>query len=682
MDVFDTHALEAAANALSMVFMPERLLFLVIGVACGLAIGLVPGIGGLTGFAILVPFSYSMDPVAALGMLLGMQAVTTTSDSLPAVLLGVPGTQSAQALVLDGHQLAKQGQAARALGAGYTSSLLGGIVGAIILGFTIPVIRPFVLAIGTPELLAITTLALAMVSALSGNAPLRGVAIACFGILIAMIGIDAQTAQRRWTGSFVYLWDGVPMVPVMLGLFALPELCDLAINRARPSESIKYDPKAGRLQGIKDAFRNWFLVVRSSAIAVVLGAIPGIAAIEWIVYGHAMRTEKGASETFTKGDIRGVIAPEAAANADNCGTLGTVLVFGIPVSAAMAIFMSAMMVHGIVPGPTMLTTHLDVTYSMIWSLVLANIIATLACLTLSVYFARIATLRYTLLLPAILVVIYVGAYQASSNWGDMAVLLIAGVVGFAMKRLGWPRPPLVLGLVLGALLERYLAISIVGYGFSWLLRPGVIVILSVALMILVWPLISEIRHNGFRSLAPKGRPSFRIEDLFYVLLIGTTAFMMFEARGWPLAARVGPEIVGTALLLAASLSFAHVAAARSRPAEEASKGKHRGILMDAGSDNAGGLSRAVVLRRAGEFFGWFLVFMALMALIGLIPAIPFFVIAYLRIQGREPWRLTLIYAATVTLFVYVVFDQLIHVFWPDTILGNLFPVLADRIPSM
>lgn len=683
MEALDLSVLNAAGHALTLVFSPERMIFMVFGVAIGLVIGLIPGIGGLTGFALLVPFTYTMDPVAALGMLLGMQAVTTTSDSLPAVLIGVPGTSSAQALVLDGHELAKQGQAARALSAGYTSSLLGGIIGAVFLALSIPLIRPFILAIGTPELFAITTLALAMVAALSGNAPLRGIAIACFGILIAMIGIDAQTAQQRWTGNFVYLWDGVPLMPMMLGLFALPELCDLAVNRRTLAKDVTFDPGKGRSQGIFEALSNWFLILRSSVIAVVCGAIPGIsgAIVDWIAYGHALRTEKGASETFGKGDIRGVIAPEAAANAVDSGSLGTTLIFGVPGSAAQAILIGAMLVHGIVPGPAMLTTHLDVTYSMVWTVVLANAIAAIACITMSVYFARIALLRYTLLLPAILIIVYIGAYQASSSWGDMAVLLISGLVGWAMKRLGWPRPPLILGLVLGALLERYMGISIVRYGADWLYRPGVMILLAAAVLIVIRPLINEIRHGGLRALVPQGRPSFAVSDMFYVILIGVTIWMLVVSMRWPIAARIGPQIVGTTLLIAAAISFYHAVVVRARTADNQIDASHRGIQMDLGSDT-GDLDQRTVLFRAAQFFGWFLLFMGLMALIGLIPTIPVFIFLFMRLFAKESLRMTLLYAAGVTLFVYVVFDQLIRVFWPNTVMGQLFPQFASMIPSM
>jgi len=611
-----------------------------------------------------------------------MQAVTTTSDSIPAVLIGVPGTSSAQALVLDGHQMAKKGEAARALAAGYTSSLLGGILGAAMLAFSIPLIRPFVLAIGTPELFAITTMALAMVSALSGNTPLRGLSIACFGILISMIGIDARTAVHRWTGNFLYLWDGVPLVPVMLGLFALPELCDLAISRRALARDVSFDPRLGRRQGIVDALKNWFLVLRSSALGVLCGAIPGFsgAVVDWIAYGHAARTVKGGTETFGKGDVRGVIGPQAAENAINSGSLGTTLVFGVPGSAAMAILIGALLVHGIVPGPKMLTQHLDLTYSMVWSMVLSNVFATLTCIGLSVQFAKIATLRYSLLLPAILVVVYIGAYQASTDWWDLGVLLISGIVGWLMKRLGWPRPPFILGFVLGGLLELYLGISISSYGASWVLHPVVLILLLFSATMLARPLFSEVRHSGVKALLPSGRPQFKAPDLFYVALIGTVVAMMVPAAHWPFAARIGPQIVGAVLFLSATISFVHTITSRGIAPHEARDTSHRGIYMDLRADKEG-LGYGTIALRAAQFFGWLVAFMGSMAVIGMIPTIPLFVIAFLRLQGKESWRLTLIYAVVVTVFVYLLFDQAIKVFWPTSLFGIYFPGLAQFVPS-
>ena len=277
-------------------------------------------------------------------------------------------------------------------------------------------------------MLALTIFGISMVASLSGNAPLRGVVAACFGILVGMIGTNVETGQMRWTGDLLYLQDGIPLVPIILGIFALPELCELAIRRTAIAENMQFSSREGMRQGVMDTLRNWFLVMRCGGLGAVLGAIPGItgAVTDWIAYGHAMQTSKGAKESFTKGDVRGVIAPEAANNAREGGSLVPMLAFGVPGGAAQAILLGAMMVHGFIPGPDMLTKHLDLTYSMVWSIALANIFGAGLCFLLSGQFAKISTLRYTLILPVIMPIIYVGAFQGSRSWGDLFVLLIAG----------------------------------------------------------------------------------------------------------------------------------------------------------------------------------------------------------------------------------------------------------------
>ncbi len=684
MEAFDlAYMLGSAGDALSTIVQPGRLVFLVLGVLVGLAIGLLPGIGGLTGFALMVPFTYTMDPYAAFAMLLGMHSVTATSDTIPAVLFGVPGTSSSQATVLDGQPMTKKGEASRALSAGFTASLIGGLFGALVLAISIPIVRPFVLAIGTPELLALTVFGIAMVASLSGRAPLRGVVAACFGILVGMIGTDTSTGQLRWTGDILYLWDGVPLLPILLGIFALPELCDLAIQRSSLTKEKKFSVGEGMFQGVRDVFQNWFLVLRCSVLGTILGAIPGItgSVIDWIAYGHALRTEKGAKETFSTGDVRGVIAPESANNSKEGGSLVPTIAFGVPGSAGQAILLGALMIHGFIPGPNMLGADLNVTYSLVWSIALANIFGAGLCFALSGQFAKISTLRYTLVLPGIMALVYVGAFQGSKHWGDMYVLLIFGVLAWTMKRLKWPRPPLILGLVLGVLMERYMSISIIRYDASWLLRPGVIILLAFAVLALSRPLIQEVRHGGFKSLLPSGAPSFRPADLLYLAFIAVGGYMLIAAQDWPFGARIGPTVVCIILLVAATISYLHVAFADRDPVAADQKSAHRGIHMDLDSGEDG-LSRGTILLRAAVFLGWFLAFLASMAVIGLIPSVPLLVIAFMRVEGREPWRLCVIYAAVVTLMIYAIFDQIIHVPWPPSYLGTLVPMLGEIVPSM
>src|ERR1700754_1051708 len=489
----------AASKAFFPLIEPHLLMFLMLGCVMGLVLGIVPGIGGLAGTAMLLPFTFGMDPYSAFALLLGLGSTTATGDPIPAVLFGVPGGAASAATVLDGFPMAKKGEAGRGLSACYMSSMMGGIFGACLLAVSIPILRPVMLFLGSPELLAFSVLGISMVAILSGNAPLRGLAAGCLGIMIAMIGTDPQSGTLRWTFNSLYLWDGLPLTPLLLGVFALPELCDLLISRtAIAADTSVGNIYKGQWQGVKDCYQNWWLILRCSWIGGGIGSIPGISAsvVDWLAYGHALKTEKGANATFGKGDVRGVIASESSNNAKEGGALVPTVAFGVPGSATMAILLGAFLIHGLVPGLDMLTKNLSITYAMVWSVALANILGAGLCYAFSPQFARLATLRYTLILPAVLGIIYIGAFEASRNWGDLFALLIFGVFGWVMKQFKWPRPPLVLGLVLGDSIERYMFISIERYSFSWLWRPVVAVLLIMAIIGVVRPFLADILRQG------------------------------------------------------------------------------------------------------------------------------------------------------------------------------------------
>src|SRR6201991_5222873 len=489
----------SAGKAFVILMDPVRLMYLGAGCIMGLVLGIVPGIGGLAGTAMLLPFTFNMDPYTAFALLLGLGSTTATGDPIPAILFGVPGGAASAATVLDGFPMAKKGEAGRALSAAYMSSMMGGIFGALLMAISIPILRPVMLFLGSPELLAFSVLGISMVAILSGNAPLRGLTAGCIGIMIAMIGTDPQSGTLRWTFNSLYLWDGLPLTPLLLGVFALPELCDLLISRTAiaADTSVKNIYK-GQWQGVVDCGKNWWLILRCSWIGGGIGSIPGISAsvVDWLAYGHALKTEKGANLTFGKGDVRGVIASESSNNAKEGGPLVPTVAFGVPGSATMAILLGAFLIHGLVPGPDMLHKNLDITYAMVWSVALANILGAGACYAFSPQFARLATLRYTLILPAVLSVVYIGAFEASRSWGDLIALLVFGVFGWLMKQFKWPRPPLVLGLVLGDSIERYMFISIERYSFSWLWRPVVAVLLIMAIIGVVRPFLADIRRQG------------------------------------------------------------------------------------------------------------------------------------------------------------------------------------------
>ncbi len=671
--------LDAAGTAFSLLIEPHRMAFLFLGVVIGLVLGIIPGIGGLAGTALLIPFTFGMDPYTAFAFLLGLGAVTATGDPIPAILFGVPGGAGSAATVLYGLPMARRGEAARALSAAYMSSLLGGLFGAVLLAATIPILRPVVLYMGSPELLAFSILGITMVAVLSGTAPLRGLVAGCLGIMFALIGSDPQTGSQRWTLGTLYLWEGLPLLPVTLGLFALPELCDLAIGRKAISNapiSLR-GARAGMIQGALDCFRHWWLVLRCSWLGAAFGSVPGIGAavIDWLAYGHASRTEKGARETFGQGDVRGVIASESANNAKEGGALVPTIAFGVPGSAGMAILLGAFLVHGLVPGPQMLTTNLPITYSMIWSIALANVLGAGLCYLFSPQFAKLATLRYTLILPCVLAIILIGAYEGSRNWGDLFALMFFGILGWAMKQLRWPRPPLILGFVLGDTIERYMFISVSRYDFDWLTRPIVVVLFGIALLGLLRPVVGGLMKGGLRSaLAARGvTPSFAANQLFYVFVLGLLGFMLFQSQYWPWQAQIVPIAVGVTAVLFTSISLAGQVWGKR---EAAGAQGH----MDMISENTE-LGRRTILTRACIFFGWIIGFMATMAVIGFIPTLPLFVILFMRIENKEPWRLVLGQAIGLTAFVYFVFELLLHMFWPGSLLGTLIPALKV-IPSL
>jgi TctA family transporter len=682
----DVSMLDAAGKAFVLMFNPWTMLMLCCGVIMGLVLGILPGIGGLAGTALLLPFTFSMDPIAAMALLLGLASTTATGDPIPAILFGVPGGAGSAATVLDGLPMAKRGEASRALSAAYMSSMMGGVFGAFLMAICIPILRPVMLYIGSPELLAFSVLGISFVATLSGKAPLRGLGAASLGVMIAMIGSDPQTGTLRYTLDTLYLWEGAPLVPIVLGLFALPELADLAIARTAISGDMTKTDKEGMWQGARDCFENWWLVVRCSWLGAALGAIPGIggAVVDWLAYGHAVRTEKGAAQTFGRGDVRGVIASESANNSREGGALVPTVAFGVPGSAGMAILLGAFMIHGLVPGPDMLSKNLHITYSMVWSVALANVLGAGMCYAFSTQFARLATLRYTLIMPSVLGIIYIGAFQGSRNWGDLWTLLIFGIFGWTMKQLKWPRPPLILGLVLGDVIERYMFISIQRYGIDWFARPLVIVLFVVSIYGLVRPLISDIRKEGgvLKMMSGYGSFNFQKHNWFHVFVICVISVMLFEASRWNRHAAIVPLIVGTLGLI--FVSFALLNEVSRKPALATAGGENKAdekIHMDLESDT-GHLPPTTVAFRGAIFYGWLLAFMGSMAVIGLIPTVPIFVVLYMRLEGPEPWKLVIPQAAGLTVFIWVVFDKLLAIPWPQTYMGVWFPILRDYIPSI
>ncbi|HZT51505.1 MAG TPA: tripartite tricarboxylate transporter permease [Stellaceae bacterium] len=670
--------LEAAIHAWAVIIEPMRLLIMAGGVVLGLSLGVIPGLGGVVALAILIPFTYNLDAFSAFALLLGMASVTTVSDLIPAVLFGVPGTVGAAATVLDGHPLAKAGHAARAFGAGYAASLIGGIFGAALLAVTIPVLRPIVLYLASPELLSFCIFGLSMVGVLSGRAPLKGLAAGALGLMLSMIGSDSQTGTLRWTFDTLYLWDHLPLVPVTLAIFAIPELADMAISRSSiagnaTATTIRF---ADQWSGVRDACRHWWLILRCSWLGASLGAVPGLGAavIDWIAYGHAIRTEKN-TEGFGHGDIRGVIAAISSDNAKEGGHLVPTIAFGVPAGASMALLLSAFLMHGLVPGPEMLTKHLDVTYSIIWTLTLSHILGAALCILASGLFARLATVRPGVLLPLVLTVIFIGAFQGSESWGDLYSLAIFGALGWAMKHLGWPRPPLILGYVLGGIFERYFFISTEIYGAAWVLRPVVLAVFAAALWVLIPPLkrhCAELKTTfttlGFHALR------FGRDAWFTLAVIATVLVAFWFSLSWPRAAKFVPHAAAYAALLFASLNLV-TELFGSRAAASDPGARHR-ALADA-AESVLAVPPALFRERALRYFGWLVGFLVAAWLVGLLPALFLFVLLQMRIEFDERWTHALAASCIATLLIYGLFDRVFALPWPQALVGDLVPALRQ-----
>jgi TctA family transporter len=466
--------MEAFFQALAVLLTPSHLIFLIGGVVLGLCVGILPGLGGIVGMTILLPVIYGMDLHNAFALLIGMVAVIPTSDTFPSVMMGIPGSSASQATIMDGYPLAKKGEAARALGAAFTASLIGGLFGALVLTLIIPIARPLVLAFGSPELFMLAVLGMSMVGVLSGNQPIKGIIGAGIGLMLGAMGDAPAIAEYRYTFGFDYLMDGVSLVIVGLGLFAFPEIIDLLIKGRPISE--KAELGRGWFDGLKDTLHHKWIVLRCATIGVIIGFIPGLggSVVDWIAYGHIIQTSKD-RERFGQGDIRGVIAPESANNAKEGGGLIPTFLFGIPGSGSMAVFLGGLLILGIQPGPSMLTEDIDLIYTAIWSLALANIFGAGLALFLAKPITKLTLVPFKLLAPFMILIITFAAYQASYSWGDLIALLLVGILGWLMKQFGWPRPAALIGFVLAGNLEQYLFISVQRYGFDWLTRPGVLV---------------------------------------------------------------------------------------------------------------------------------------------------------------------------------------------------------------
>ena len=647
MDILTT-ALPALADAFAMILQPKQILFLLTGVLLGLSVGVFPGLGGIAGLSLVLPFMYGMEPVAGLALMVGLIAVIPTSDTFASVLMGIPGSSASQATVLDGFPMAKKGEAARALSAAFISSLFGGLLGALVLTFFILIARPLVLAFGLPEMLMITILGLSMVAILAGRVPLKGVVAACLGLLVGTIGeAGAGGSLRMSSYDFPYLTDGLKIVIVGLGIFAIPEIVALL----RQDRAISKDATlgAGWLTGIKDWWASIWLSIRCSVIGVIVGVIPGLggSVVDWIAYGHTVQTSNP-KDGFGKGDVRGVIGPESSNNAKEGGGLVPTLIFGIPGSGSMAIFIGGLGLLGYDAGPQMIQNELDVTYTIVWSLALANVFGAGLCIALSGQIAKLTTIRFTLLAPFLFLMISFAAFQSRQSLGDLIALFAVGILGILLRRFDWSRPAFLIGFVLSYQAENFtnMAQQIAASKFRRGFETGMEYIASpitlVLIAITVVSIIVGLRQS--KQILPEGvveTGSKRAPILFLLCLLAYLCVAFLDAAAIDLTSdRIFPMtiamvgILGSVALLIQMIRTPepHVLFADREAAGEDADAPH-------------GLWATLF---------WLALLLTLSALMGFILAAIVFMVSFLRIRAGLGWaRIAVLTALGIAFLCFV-----------------------------
>lgn len=665
--------LTALISGLFQVFNWSTFSLMLIGIGVGFCVGILPGLGGPTTMALMLPFIFKMNAVEAFAFLLGMAAVTATTGDITSILFGVPGEPTTASTIVDGHPMAKNGEAGRALGAALMSSLVGAIIGAFSLAIAIPIVRPLVLTFGSPEFFMIALLGVTFVASLSGGNLLKGLISGGLGFCLATVGLDPISGIQRFTFGQLFLWDGIGLVPVTLGLFAIPEIIDLAIVATSISRE-KFGKLGGVMEGIKDTFRHWWLVVRCSAMGAYIGVIPGMggAVSQWLAYAHAVQSSRD-QERFGKGDVRGVLGPGAANNSTLGGALVPTIAFGVPGSVVMAILLGAFIIQGIVPGPDMLLPEprgqLSLTFSFVWIIVISNIITVTICLMFLNTLAKVTQIRVSLLMPVILLLVYLGAFAEKNAFEDLLIVLIFGMLGWVMVKFNWQRPPLLLGLVLGPLMENRLFLSTDNYGLAWTTRPGVLIIGVLTLLGILYPIWKKQREsrrettaaeaaNASETSAGAAPREFPWHSLFTGGMIVAFAWALWESKSFGFRAGLFPWAVGYPVL---ALTIVQLVL------ELLGKGQAAGLESTMEID----LPKEVVRRRAAGIIGWILGFFLLIWLVGFAYAVPITTFFYLKLSGKESWLMTIVFTAVTWGFFYGVFDYALRIPFPPGLLFTL-----------
>jgi putative tricarboxylic transport membrane protein len=711
--------IDGLVNALGVLLEWPNPLWLVGGVLFGMLIGFLPGMAGSVALALLIPISFTMDPDDAILFLIAAYSPSGFGGMLTSILVNTPGNPENAATMFDGYPMAKQGRAGAAIGAATAASVLGGLLGTVVLLALIPPAQMLVLAFSYPEFLMMAVLGLTVIAVVTDRNTFKGLAAAGVGFLLAFIGLEPITGSPRFTFGEIYLWEGVDITPVLIGLFAGAEILSLfgkgtsVAGESASAKSLKQASSAADpvtfWEGVGATFRHWFLLIRTSLLGTVVGVVPGVggAVSGFLAYSHAKQTSR-TPERFGKGAVEGVIAAESANDAKEGGSLLPTVAFGIPGTVGMAILLGALLMHGVPAGPTLMIEHIDLVYVLVVGMVAAKFVAPFVVWAVAGYSAKLTSMRPGLFTPLIAVAALVGCYTINLEILDVVLALVFGYVGYAMRRYGFSRVALIIALVLGELVERsyYQTVASFGSPSAIFTRPVSGVLAAICAVVLLFAIRQGIRRaRSAEQVSMEGEDQEELEHssrqpgrlIFDVLLLAFAGTILISALSIENEAATMPLIIGVPLVAALALQLAIDAAPhavtrvrravvslapgkRTRPEVPASGGGGpEATTVSSGSTSvlaeARTLTEAVeeeeefeerqefsdrqVLMRQVGFALWSLGFVVLGGLIGFTAAIPLAVLFFMRFLARESWRLSILITVGSWAFLYGMFTLLL-----------------------
>ncbi|MGA0363278.1 MAG: tripartite tricarboxylate transporter permease, partial [bacterium] len=445
--------MEAIFSGLWALADPMLILLIVLATLGGILVGALPGLNATNGVALLLPFTITMEPIAAIAVLTTIYCAATFAGAITAILINTPGTSASATTCLDGYPLAQRGEAGRALGMAAVSSTIGGIISVLCLMAAAPLLAGAAYKFAPPEYFALTVFGLSMLASIGEESSIKSIMSGAFGVLLATVGIDLLTTVERFTFGMNELTEGIGFVPVMIGVFGIAELLTQAGQLGIVRERITL--RAIQLPSKADYQKTWKAILRSSGIGTFIGILPaeGATIASMIGYNEAKRWSK-TPEEFGKGSIEGIAGSEAANNSATGGAMVPTLALGIPGSPTAAVILAGLMVHGLRPGPTMFTEQSTFVFAIFWSMLLVNVLFFFVGLYGARIFARATLIPLTILWPMVFLFSMVGAYALDQSMIDVWIALIFGVIGYLMKRYGFSVVSLAIGLILGGMLEK------------------------------------------------------------------------------------------------------------------------------------------------------------------------------------------------------------------------------------